>query len=790
MISKSNKRRTKAARVFDIASIAALSPCHCSSMSSLHRATIASVLLAAIAASPASIAFSPAPASQQFGFGGAVFNSNSNRIGVGRAHDVNSRHHSSFCLLASMDAAGSDNSNEIHLGINGNNEININDIEEEGEEDEVDIITQKLRRNAESGPINPMKEHDKMRKENEYEAKEATKVKMNGNNSGNNNSSDTSVLYSHMLASAIDPDFDPDASTDEAYVESQFKELLSRKGKELLKLGPGIATLPLDPSSDEAKSEEELAEKELALQQIIDEAKSASFEKWDEANLEKSQEKQNEILERAAKLQAEIDALHVDDCGAVLLANLAFYEAFSLQDAEGMRDAWWGSPSVACLHPSREALVGSNAVFGSFEALFENGMRGAGARNRGGDSGGSAAGVYMTPTNIRGLSVRGTTASLVCDEEVYAKGSAGTSVGRMGGQLLNKLLTTNIFRKIGGKWKMVHRHASWHPDTTAAQEAMKAEPGIVLYDEKKEKKNAKGSPGGVKINSGMTLKRLRGDGGGTSKRPTSSSSVPESLEDLDANSILGVPVPKEEEPKNSPEKSDAEGMIGKILNLSDLLGGGSDNSGDKDDEEEKGLGDALADMLMGSTDSDSGQVSGSGTPEDPFVTRRIIRIGPGGIENVTPGNKKIKKSNKASGDEDDEEVVIDLRDKSEEERKEVLSRLGLPLDVIKDAELDDASTSYTPTTQAVNKDELRQKCIATLRKLSDKGLLSSKQKRILLTDIIMSSGRGETSMVEVAYELLCTREGDEAELDTGMEDFTEQCRVFAAMGEEEGKPWV
>ena len=50
---------------------------------------------------------------------------------------------------------------------------------------------------------------------------------------------------------------------------------------------------------------------------------------------------------------------------------------------------------------------------------------------------------------------------------------------------------------------------------------------------------------------------------------------------------------------------------------------------------------------------------------------------------------------------------------------------------------------------------------------------------MLLTDIITSSARGETSLIETAYELLCADE-DVAEEDTeGMEDFTEQCRVFA-----------
>jgi len=83
------------------------------------------------------------------------------------------------------------------------------------------------------------------------------------------------------------------------------------------------------------------------------------------------------------------------------------------------------------------------------------------------------------------------------------------------------------------------------------------------------------------------------------------------------------------------------------------------------------------------------------------------------------------------------------------------------------------------TSSTDDKENLRQRCIATLRKLSESGMISGKQKRVLLTDIITSSARGETSLIETAYELLCADE-DVAEEDTeGMEDFTEQCRVFA-----------
>ena len=727
----------------------------------VHTVAVA-LVLTAFGRTSHTLAFSPTPHRIPFGAATIV----DHRVG---------RHHRSSCVFASS---------EDDTASGSSSEINHNEEEHDEEDDEggdIDIITQRLRRNASTGPINPMKEHEKMVKENEDEAQANTNLDIKGNSTG----AAPSVLYSHMLGSAVDSEFDPAASHDELYVESQMKELLSRKGKDLSRLGPGIATLPLDPATDEAKSENSLAQKELELQRVIEEAKSAASEEWDEFNLEKSQEKQSEILEKARKLQSEIDQLHVDDCGAVLLANLAFYEAFSLKDPETMRDVWWRSPSVLCIHPSHAPLIGSNVVVESFTNMFENGLKEA-ARMRGeGTSSGAGGGVFMTPTNIRGLSVRGTTASLVCDEEIYSKGSDGESISRQGGLLVNKILTTNIFRKVGGEWKMTHRHASWHPDTTAAQAAMKAEPGIVLYDE-----NATSDTGskGTKKAEGMTLKKLKGDG--TSKRPLGLPSVPSSLEGLDANAILGIPKPKEEEPK--PSKGANDGVISKIINLSDLLGGGNDTDGEKNDD--KGIGDMLADMIMGSDDSSgSAQTTGSGTPDDPFVTRKVFKIGPDGIENLSSG--KPSEGDESSDDEEEQEVVIDLRGKSEEERKEALSAIvdnvikdaGLP--VSSDAESSVLDAQVSQSLPQPDKEGLRQKCIATLRKLSEQGLLSSKQKRILLTDIITSSARGDTSMVEVAYELLCSGEESdctgETEQATGMEDFTEQCRVFAAMGDDE-----
>merc|ERR1712232_910048 len=140
----------------------------------------------------------------------------------------------------------------------------------------------------------------------------------------------------------------------------------------------------------------------------------------------------------------------------------------------------------------------------------------------------------------------------------------------------------------------------------------------------------------------------------------------------------------------------------------------------------------------------------------------------------------IRKSIKISGGAANASMMKDamIKDSSSEgDRKNVL----LPGNVVDNAQ--------------PPKDILRQNCIAALRRLAKTGEISGKQKRMLLTDIITCSAKGEFSMVEVAYELLCgeisaqksTNDDSSGESDDdddlraeAEEDFAEQCRVFAS----------
>lgn len=504
-------------------------------------------------------------------------------------------------------------------------------LEDEDEEIE-DIVLQKLHRSAQRGPINPMKEHDKMLQENEDEF-------LNVTSSGDADTEGEeelhkSTFYRQLVASYIDPYMDVHGSQDETYVDEQMYEMLSRDGEVLEKFGPGLSTMPLDPTSEEGKVEDDLAQKERSLQNIVKQI-DAGEGKWDKAK-----------IDEAARLKDQIDKMHIDDFGNVLLANLAFYEAFSARDADWMKDVWWQSPSTICVHPSHEPLVGSKAVLENFRQMFDREMMSREkSRDRIVDTL-PAPSVFMSPANIRGLSVRGTTASLVCDEEVIDRDSY--SNGRV---VVNKLLATNVFRKIGGKWKMVHRHASWHPETLAADAAIKAKPGFAPVKTKR-----------AKFSDSLEEKRMRikklGGGGSTSIRPQDAQPSPRSLDGLNANNAVGIPDVKM--PKKKKKKPSEEENLLRMLGISAGSNDDVDDDDDNDDDQDESSSNprtkkfSLSDLLRSAGDGKTTR-TGSGTPEDPFITRRVITIGPEEFNKLAAEGDKINEEGDEDSDEDDED---------------------------------------------------------------------------------------------------------------------------------------
>ena len=368
-------------------------------------------------------------------------------------------------------------------------------------------------------------------------------------------------------------------------------------------------------------------------------------------------------LSRASAIQQEISQQHVDDCGAVLQVNAAYYRAFNQQDLPSMELLWLKDGTSTCIHPSHAPIVGTSAVLDSWKRLFE-------ARD------GTKS--WIEPCNIR-LSVKGaSTAIITCDEHVYGRRFVRGQKRQT--ELVNKLTATNIFRKVGDRWYLVHHHASWHADSEAAKQALKAAKTSVAQ-------------------SGDWGSRVR-------PRARKEEGVKVGMDGILGTSNFGPIVGSSEPNEKKPVKRIVMGS------LSDIFNGN--------------LGDILS--------SDENESNG------------IIHF---------------------SSDDDDDEDGEEDGDEGDDEETNVT--------IIKHYNQSPKSTSSADKKNAPT-DEHRQACISALRGLCDQGAISPKQKRVLLTDIISCSAKGEYSMVEVAYELLW---GEGEDKDAAEEEFADQCRVLA-----------
>jgi len=243
-------------------------------------------------------------------------------------------------------------------------------------------------------------------------------------------------------------------------------------------------------------------------------------------------------FEDASELRKTMDSLHIDDCGFVLQANSAFYKAFSDKDYEAMKAIWMDENSAQCVHPSTPPIMGFANIMRSWKKMFQSA-----------DKNNDKSGFHLNtiePTSIR-LSVKGATAWLTCDEEVFVPKFV-RGVGKKK-ELIKKMMATNIFRKVNGKWLMVHHHANLHVDS----------------DKKKSKKDRNSKSSSAIQSTTINLDGLGGE-------------------------ILGNPSldSGDESNSNGPVKRVFMGSLSDLLNggLGDILG--DDDLGDNDGKDESG----------------------------------------------------------------------------------------------------------------------------------------------------------------------------------------------------------
>ncbi len=126
----------------------------------------------------------------------------------------------------------------------------------------------------------------------------------------------------------------------------------------------------------------------------------------------------------------------------LLFANEAFYVAFAAGDVDAMRAAWVADAPITCAHPGAPPLFGYDAVMDSWRSVLQT----------------------PPPISCEGAvgSVAGDAGTVLCYE-------------RVGG---GYLFATNLFRLIGGRWRMFHHHAG----PTAGKPAVSSEPGSAVLN--------------------------------------------------------------------------------------------------------------------------------------------------------------------------------------------------------------------------------------------------------------------------------------------------------------------
>mmetsp|Transcript_15371 Transcript_15371/g.31222 ORF Transcript_15371/g.31222 Transcript_15371/m.31222 type:complete len:494 (+) Transcript_15371:93-1574(+) len=156
-------------------------------------------------------------------------------------------------------------------------------------------------------------------------------------------------------------------------------------------------------------------------------------------------------FEAAAAVRDELSNSQVDDEAHVLLANAELYAAFSGRDLERMKALWLPASYVQCIHPYTKRTTGHTDVCKSWGMLFDV------AKSRGS---------CISAEDVR-VNVRGATATVTCTEQVKSKAQKFP---------LRSMLATNIFRKVDGRWYLVHRHVSAAGDAALGAPLLEDQP--------------------------------------------------------------------------------------------------------------------------------------------------------------------------------------------------------------------------------------------------------------------------------------------------------------------------
>lgn len=121
-------------------------------------------------------------------------------------------------------------------------------------------------------------------------------------------------------------------------------------------------------------------------------------------------------------------------------ANERFYLAMNAVDLDDMDEVWADDTDAVCVHPGREAIIGYERIRESWQMIF------------------SATNAMSIASSNERITVAGDVALVVCTETISMMMEEGLAAAAA--------QATNIFRRTGGKWRMILHHASPIPFTT------------------------------------------------------------------------------------------------------------------------------------------------------------------------------------------------------------------------------------------------------------------------------------------------------------------------------------
>ena len=123
----------------------------------------------------------------------------------------------------------------------------------------------------------------------------------------------------------------------------------------------------------------------------------------------------------------------------LISANSAFYHALETLDLPAMEQVWLRDPTVRCVHPGWDVLVGWAAIRESFLQIIEG-----------------TRWIRVTPTAVSAVTI-GDVGIVTCTENITS-----TADGDVGVAAAN---ATNVFRRTAAGWRMIVHHASPAPMT-------------------------------------------------------------------------------------------------------------------------------------------------------------------------------------------------------------------------------------------------------------------------------------------------------------------------------------